>query len=868
MQRLFAGAIALTVFASAPAQNAPLKLEQIMADPDWIAAQIEVPEPFDDRGSPPYFGADGRSVYYRVKRTASPVRDLHRIDLADARDSVVDAAAMTGADGGQMVFDAAHTRAAFVRNGDVFLRELASGRVIQVTRSAADETAPQFSADGARLSFHTGNDWFVYDIASGVAAPAAVLKAEKDPDAPPVKPDDLHDMQLRLFSTLKKTHDDKKTTREHAEQMQNGDPTRAPLPFYLGDDVQVAGTALSPDTHRLLVVTTPKGHDDGKKGKLTRYVTESGYEEFEDERTRVGRSDPAPQTLWLFDLTAHAKTQLAYDALPGIHDDPLRSVREENDKQKAKTEPAKAGGHDGAKKAAPTEKHKDEPKARPLEVMAMRFARDGSNAAVELRALDSKDRWIARVDFAKQTLVPEHRLHDDAWINWNFNEFGWEPDNRTLWYVSEETGYAQLYTKTPGGKARTLTQGKSEVSHPKLSHDGRWFYLRSNAQAPYSYDVYRVPVDGGELQRVTHYEGAAAFSLSPDDRQLLVVHSSSYVPPQLGLVPADGSGTARELTDTRSAEYKAMRWVAPKFVQVPSTHFKGGIWSKFYAPASMESSCRAQHDDHSPLDSDTAVARSATITPPLPQERERARGEGSPACGGGDEVGAKHPAVVFVHGAGYTQNVHEQWPYYFREQMFHNLLLQHGYVVLDMDYRASEGYGRDWRDAIYRQMGHPELDDLLDGKKWLVENWSVDPKRVGIYGGSYGGFMTLMALFRAPGEFAAGAALRPVTDWTQYNHDYTANILNDPQIDPIAYARSSPLEFADGLKDSLLICHGVIDDNVLFEDSMRLYQRLIELHKDNFAISPYPLDRHGFSNADSWLDEYKRIYRLFEEKLR
>jgi hypothetical protein len=280
MQRLLAGAIALTVFASAQAQNAPLTLEQIMADPDWIAAQIDLPEAFEDRGTAPYFSVDGRSVYYRAKRTGSPIHDLHRIDVADGKDSVVDAAAMAGADGGQLVFDDAHVRAAFVRNGDIFLRDLASGRVTQVTRSAADETAPQFSADGAKLSFHAGNDWFVYDIAAGVAAPAALLKTEKDPDAPPAKADDLHDMQLRLFSTLKKAHDDKHATREHAEQMQKSDPTRAPPPFYLGDEVVVSGTVLSPDTHRLLVVTTPKAHDDGKKGKLTRYVTESGYEEF------------------------------------------------------------------------------------------------------------------------------------------------------------------------------------------------------------------------------------------------------------------------------------------------------------------------------------------------------------------------------------------------------------------------------------------------------------------------------------------------------------------------------------------------------------------------------------------------------------
>ncbi|HEV7491803.1 MAG TPA: prolyl oligopeptidase family serine peptidase, partial [Rhodanobacteraceae bacterium] len=144
----------------------------------------------------------------------------------------------------------------------------------------------------------------------------------------------------------------------------------------------------------------------------------------------------------------------------------------------------------------------------------------------------------------------------------------------------------------------------------------------------------------------------------------------------------------------------------------------------------------------------------------------------------------------------------------------------------------------------------------------------VDANRVGVYGGSYGGFMTLMALFRAPDAFKAGAALRPVTDWTQYNHEYTSNILNDPAVDPIAYERSSPIEFADGLKGHLLIAHGMIDDNVLFEDSARLYQKLIELHKDNFEISPYPMERHSFVHADSWLDEYKRIYRLFEANLK
>ena len=156
--------------------------------------------------------------------------------------------------------------------------------------------------------------------------------------------------------------------------------------------------------------------------------------------------------------------------------------------------------------------------------------------------------------------------------------------------------------------------------------------------------------------------------------------------------------------------------------------------------------------------------------------------------------------MVFVHGAGYLQNAHRYWSTYFREYMFHNLLASRGYVVLDVDYRASAGYGRDWRTAIYRHMGGKDLEDIVDGAKYLAAKEQVDPRRIGVYGGSYGGFITLMAMFTTPDVFAAGAALRPVTDWAHYNHGYTSNILNVPQRDAEAYRKSSPIYFADGLE--------------------------------------------------------------------
>ena len=211
-----------------------------------------------------------------------------------------------------------------------------------------------------------------------------------------------------------------------------------------------------------------------------------------------------------------------------------------------------------------------------------------------------------------------------------------------------------------------------------------------------------------------------------------------------------------------------------------------------------------------------------------------------------------HPGVVFIHGAGYLQNAHKYWSNYYREYMFHHLLASRGYVVIDVDYRGSAGYGRDWRTAIYEHMGGKDLDDVVDAAGYLVKSEKVDPKRIGVYGGSYGGFLTLMAMFTTPDVFAAGAALRPVTDWAHYSHSYTSQILNEPQTDPEAYRRSSPIYFAQNLKGALLICHGLSDTNVHFQDSVRLVQRLIELKKEELGPGRIP-SRRSYVRAGNQL---------------
>lgn len=793
---LIAGLIACCVMPALAAAT-PLNMETIMANPDWIGQAVEKP----------YWSADGRSLYYAVKRDGSPVRDLYRVDPTSGNSVKLDPAAMARADG-PAVFDRAHRHAAFILHGDVFVVDLATGRRSQVTLTPQHESSPQFSADGRALQFRAGNDWFRYDLASGVTAPVALLKFTDDPQAG--NPDQLSELQLKLFKTLRDDKADEQALRDEGKVLDAGDPGRAPMPFWLGDKLTPVDTELSPDGRWMLLVTKPSGHVAGKAPLVNHYVTDSGYVEPEDARSYVGRNDPAPQSLLLLDLREHQSYPLQTDVLPGIGDDPLAALRKQ-----AVAALEKAGKTDQAKALKA-------PKLRPVRIVArvedgggggIVWSDDGSQLAIQLRAIDNKDRWIASVDLRRHVLVSQHRLHDAAWINWNFNDFGWLRDNRTLWYMSEESGYSELYSKPLGGKATALTSGRFEVSHPLLSDDGKWFYVRTNKVAPYSYDVYRLPVTGGALTRISTFQGMDDFRLSPDGRQLAVLHSGPYTFSQLAVQPVTG-GVAKELTDTMKPAYTAHAWIMPKIVQVPSSHGAGVIYAKYYGPAD-------------------------------------------------ESEAAKRPAVLFVHGAGYLQDVTLGSTYYFREQMFNNMLVQQGYVVLDMDYRASEGYGRAWRTAIYRQMGHPELQDLLDGKAWLVKHHSVDPKRVGIYGGSYGGFMTEMALLRAPGAFAAGAALRAPSDWTSYNDEYTSNILNDPQLDPEAYRISSPIEYADQLQDPLLIEHGLIDNNVMAGDSIRLYQRFIELHKKNFWISLYPVERHAFEHADSWHDEYRRIDELF-----
>lgn len=227
--------------------------------------------------------------------------------------------------------------------------------------------------------------------------------------------------------------------------------------------------------------------------------------------------------------------------------------------------------------------------------------------------------------------------------------------------------------------------------------------------------------------------------------------------------------------------------------------------------------------------------------------------------------------VIFVHGAGYLQNTINGWNNYYREFMFNEMLTQKGYVILDIDYRGSAGYGRDWRTDVYDFLGGKDYDDHIDAIDFMVKNYAVDPKKIGVYGGSYGGFMAEMMAFRTD-KITCAAALRPVADWKNYyasSNIYTTERLGFPDKNPEGYKRSSPIAYADGLNKPLLILHGLVDDNVHAQDSVQLVEKLIRLEKTPyFEAMFYPAENHGFTRPTSWADEYERIFAFFERHLK
>ena len=445
----------------------------------------------------------------------------------------------------------------------------------------------------------------------------------------------------------------------------------------------------------------------------------------------------------------------------------------------------------------------------------------GAHAVLQILSIDHKDRWISFLDIETGTTTVLDHQHEDAWIGgplisgrWASGYLEWLPDGSAFAFASTATGWAMLYLADTAGNVNALTSGQWEVRDAALSPDGKAWYLTTSKEHPGERHLYHLPARGGELKRVTSGEGVHRSYFSPDGRRVAVTYETSRMMPDLYV--ATNRPNTRKLRVTKSGtdDYYRNAWIGSEIISFPDAE-GAPTWARVYNP------------------------------PP----------------------NANGAAVIYAHGCGEcAQGVQRGWVR-IGAMLYANYLYHLGYTGASIDYRGSSGYGHRNRTYAYRGMGIRDIDSGLPLLDILAARYHVDRNRIGVWGGSYGGFYVLMSLLRHPGSYAAGVAVYPVTDWAHYNDGYTSRILNGaPYEDEEAYRISSPIYYAEGLQDALQIQHGLVDGNVQIQDVFRLTQRFLELEKD-FDLVVYPMEDHGWDEVPSRRDSYKRMTRWFDRHL-
>ncbi|HKP86901.1 MAG TPA: DPP IV N-terminal domain-containing protein, partial [Blastocatellia bacterium] len=670
---------------------------------------------------------DSQRIYFRWKRAGEPrlkEADLYVVnrDGTYLRKLSEEEARQAPPSGGELSRDKKLT--VFTEDGDVFLYDHTKGERRQVTRTTDTESNAHFTRDGRRIYFTRSSNLFVMsldtgslvqmtDIRAAGAAPVATGggfgfggggQARRDSSQQQKGTDSqeyLKKEERDLLDVVKRRAE----KREEDEAKRKQQEKRKP--FNLQPRQSVASLQLSPD-EKSVIATVTESTEGSKNTIVPNYVTESSYTEDIPSRTKVGDAQTRAR-LAILDAqngevkwVDHGQKQIAPQTETRTEKTAAERVERHGSEQTAQQTSGRQtqGGQSQTEQArqAAAERERDVQLFQPL------WSEDGTKAVIAARSADNKDRWILALDPATGKTRVIVNEHDDAWVDGpGAFTLGWMKDNQHLYFQSERSGYAHLYTVSyEGGEARQLTSGKWEVTGVQLSDDKTKFFLTTSEVHPGERHLYAMAAEGGERVKITSMPGNNQATLSPDEKMLALIYSYSNKPPEVYIQESRAGASATKITSSPAEEFWSYNWIDPPIV--------------------------------------TFAARDgATVYARLFKPKDFKRGG---------------PAVIFVHGAGYLQNVHRWWSNYYREYMFHHLLMENGFTVIDIDYRASSGYGRDWRTGIYRHMGGKDLDDQVDAARWLVREHGVDQKRIGLYGGSYGGFITLMAMFTEPDVFA------------------------------------------------------------------------------------------------------------------
>ena len=447
----------------------------------------------------------------------------------------------------------------------------------------------------------------------------------------------------------------------------------------------------------------------------------------------------------------------------------------------------------------------------------------GNYLAIDKTGPSMKKRAVKVFDLSSKEPTT---VFEDSTKGWLYNtEIAFAPSGDKLMILSEKDGWNHIYTVNPdGSNLKQHTRGEYEVPWAEWLN-GEAIIFASTEVGPGERHIYRMNINSNETEKLTTKAGYRQdFELSEDNSYLVYQYSYFNEPFELYSLNVGNESEEKRLTQTIPDRFNNIDWQKEDYIRFTAR------------------------------DGETELSMSV-LEPTKKTEQ------------------SSHPVVVFVHGAGSLQNVYKGWSNnYYREYMFHQYLTAQGYYVIEVDYRHSTGYGRVFREDVTNWMGKYETRDIIDGIDYLAEHYpQADTSSVGIYGGSYGGFMALYATSVASDYFDAAAALRAVTNWENYyytNPWYTQPRLGTPDADSAHYARSSPITYVEQLEDPVLILHGLTDNNVGFQDAAQYIEKLIQAGGKEFDMMMYPTERHSFQDPDAWFDEYSRIFDFFEKHLK
>jgi dipeptidyl-peptidase-4 len=403
---------------------------------------------------------------------------------------------------------------------------------------------------------------------------------------------------------------------------------------------------------------------------------------------------------------------------------------------------------------------------------------------------------------------------DQYWINVS-NDLHFLKDGKRFLWSSERSGYRHLYLSDLEGKQLAqITKGEWEVSAVDAVDERKGLvYFTGTAKSPLERHLYRVSLDGSAISRITIHNGTHAVSMAPDASAFVDTYSDVLTPPRQDVARADGS-LLRVINENKVAELADYHLSTPQFLSV-KVH-------------------------------DGVALNAVMIKPPNFDESK------------------KYPVLVYTYGGPHVQVVLNAWGG--NMALWNQSMAQKGYIIFSLDNRGSAGRGHIFEEPIHYNLGAVELSDQREGVAYLKSLPYVDGERIGIWGWSYGGSMTLHAMFSVGAPFKAGFAGGPVTDWHFYDSIYTERYLGMPQQNETSYRTSSPIDRAENLKGKLLIAHGTDDDNVHFANTLTLIDKLIEVGK-YAEVMPVPGRGHGASDPAARKVVFNRVTQFFLDNL-